>query len=349
MVCVWEGWTLGQKRDITPSHAARAAAIAALSLAALLPATGCSGWQRTQTVQRDRPADLVNRAETVIQAGGTTEEALALLELAIEQNPELTVAHVRMGDVLLSSGRAAEAERSFRTAVRQDAQNFDAQFGLAESLAALGRVVESVRVYLRAVSLRPSDGGANAGLAAAYLELGEPAQSLPFARKAVESTPKSGSAWANLGAAHSLLGNHEDAVRAYESAAERMTLTPELLINWASSLGALMRYDEMATTLRAAININETAVARERLGYALFKMNALGEAEYEFRRSMELDDRHYPALNGLAVILLNRYLQSDSTQDAYRLEAIMLLRQSLQSEPDQPTFVELVRRFSQRG
>lgn len=313
----------------------------------LLSACGSSLSRGSESVRSDA------RAESLFEESRTTEdraETRLLLEQAITLNPELTVAHIELGSLYAAEGELDDAERSFGTAAQLEPTNFEAQFGHADVLRRLNRLVEAARAYLRALSINRNAPEAHKGLAATYLELGEYSQAMQFAREAVELNPADGESRANLGAAHSFMREHNEAVLQYEAAAELMELTPELLLNWGSSLGALERYREMVTVLERATELEtadaeSTATVRERLGFAHFKLGSFGEARAAFQVAIDADPRHYPALNGLAVVLLNDYLEAGEQDTALRLQAAGLLRRSLRIEPNQPRFVELLRRF----
>jgi tetratricopeptide (TPR) repeat protein len=298
-----------------------------------------------QEITGDMIQQMLDRIRELMDQG-RTDEALALLEQAIAQNPELTIAHLQMGSIFRDQGDLSAAEQSFSRAANLEPRNFDAQFNHADVLHALGRVVDSVRAYLRALAIRPNDAAANRGLAAAYLEQQRPDWALEYAEQAVRSSPNDGTARANLGATYSLLDRHEEAIREYETAAELMELTPDLLLNWANSLGAIERYTEMINTLDAALNIQPSATAYERLGFAYFKTRRFDRATEMFRSSLDMDQRHYPALNGLGVVLLNEYVQGGRNDDSLRIEALSLLRRSLRINSNQPAFVQLVSTYS---
>lgn len=330
-----------------------------LALSATLGlSSGCSWVARsdhsdglTRAERESAPAQSADEAISEAQRArelGDTETALALLEQAIARNPELTVAHLEMGNILREQGDLVSAERSFGRAANLEPRNFDAQYNHADVLHALGRLVDAVRVYLRALAIRPNDAAANRGLAAAYLEQDRPDWALPYAEQAVRSDPQDGAARANLGATYSLLDRHEEAIQEYEVAAELMELTPDLLLNWANSLGAIERYTEMINTLDASIAIEPSATAYERLGFAYFKLRRYDRATEMFRSALDLDQRHYPALNGLGVVLLNEYLQGGRENDALRIEALSLLRRSLRINSNQPAFVQLISTY-ERG
>ena len=340
---------------VSPALRRLTLAAALLAMTALAPAAcrttapdGVATPSSQAEVRRSDPRaarDLVAAADAALVDPGQEEEALRLLAMAIEENPTLTIAHLRMGDVYRDLDQPAQAERAFAQAVTLEPGSFPAQFGHADALHALGRMVEAVRAYLRALAIQPNDASANRGLAGAYLELEEARQALPYAVKAASLGPEDGVTRANLGAVYSLLGRHEEAVYEYEAAAELMELDAALLLNWASSLGVIGRHAEMAITLEEVLRIEPSALAFERLGYANFKLRDYDGAARHFGRAIDLDPTHFPALNGLGVVRLNDFLRSGRADDVARAEAIDLLRRSLDINPHQPKFVQLVREY----
>ncbi len=311
-------------------------------------ATSLSGCSMS-TAARTRESDMKAR-EYVAQAATLTEqgridEAIAQLELAIQENPTLTTAHVDLGDIYRVQGNYEAAEESYRVATTLEPRNFDAQYGHGLVLQMLNRLADAVRAYLRALSINPNDFNANLNLATAYLQLQDSRQALPYARKAVEVDPRNGPARVNLGAIYAAVGEYESAIREYQAAAELMDFTPPLLLNLADSLGKTGRYQEMVNTLGQLLRMAPSAQAYERLGFALFRLQRFDEALDAFANAVELDNRHFPALNGLGVCLLNRYLMSDRTDNVARREGVAALRKSLQVNRDQPRIADLVSRY----
>lgn len=316
---------------------------AAVAASALL--AGCS----MSTAARTRETELQAR-EYVAQAQALTEqgrieEALAQLQLAIQENPTLTAAHLGLGDIYRVQGNYEAAEESYRQAVAIEPRNFEAQYGHGLVLQMLNRVSDAIRAYLRALSINPDSFNANLNLATAYLQLQEARQALPYARRAVEVQPNDGPARVNLGVVYATLDDHDSAIRQYQAAAELMDLTPPLLLNLADSLGKTGRYQEMVNTLGQLLRLEPSAQAYERLGFAHFRLQRYDDALNAFNSAVQLDGRHYPALNGLGVCLLNKYLTSDRTDSNARREGVAALRRSLQVNSDQPRIIDLVSRY----
>lgn len=314
-----------------------------MALVGVCAAAGCQ-TERSQLGARAQTRQHI-RLATEAKREGRYEDALRELQSAIAINPQLTTAHMDMGALYRLTGDYGAAEVSFRRAVQLEPENFDARYSHGLTLQILGRLVDAIREYIEALKLEPYDPDANLNLATAYLQIGEPASALPYARRAVALMPDNGPARVNLGAILAGLDKHDEAVIEYQAAAERMDLTSPLLLNLADSLGKSGRYREMATTLSQLVDMEPSAVAHERLGFANFRMGRYEDALASFRESVGMDPNHFPALNGVGVCLLNRWLLSGQSDHQAYEEAIGSLRRSLQANRRQPRVVDLLARY----
>ncbi len=331
---------------------ALSAAAGALCLlcAACTSTTAPSGASSPESVpaQASQSADQRVAQADALAKEGKIAAALDQLTKAIEENPTLTTAYVKMGDIHKAQGDFPAAEKAYGEASERDPRNFDAAYNHGLVLQLLDRVADAVKAYLRALTIRPDDREANLNLATAYLQLGEAGQALPYAEKAVQVDPAHGPSRVNLGAVYNALTRYEDAVREYEAAAELLNLdkSPELLLNLADTLGKINRHQEMANTLERLIAVAPSAQAYERLGSARFRLRDYEGALGAFRKAVEQDSQHYPAYNGVGVCLLNKYLMSEQRDRAVRDEAVGALRQSLRINPRQPKIVELASKYA---
>lgn len=324
--------------------------VAAALWASVAPLAGCEAIRagRERAERSERAQERVHLADA-LREEGRLDDALAELAMAIRDNPALPDAYVRMADIHRERGDYSEAERAYGRASDLEPNNFHSVYHHALMLQLLERLAESVRVYLRALTLRPDDRDANLNLATAYLQLREPRQALPYAQRAVRVDPGYAPGRVNLGAVYSALDRHREAVLEYEAALEHAGATPEALLNMAESLNKLQRYDEMAHTLDRLVAMDPSptiaAIAYERMGSALFRMGRHDDALAAFRIATEKDPTHYPALNGVGVCLLNKYLTSEPRDTEAQREAVRVLRRSLQINARQPRIVELLSRY----
>jgi len=320
--------------------------VALLLAAALAMDAGCSMSSAARTRQSDMQARQYVAQAAELTDEGKLDEAIEQLQLAIAQNPTLTPAHLNLGEIYRLQGNYQAAEETYRKAVQIEPRNYEAQYGHGLVLQLLDRLGDAVRAYLRALSIEPDSFQANLNLATAYLQMQEAKQALPYARKAVDLNPTDGPARVNLGVALGAAGDNDAAIRAYQAAAELMDLTPPLLMNLANSLGKAGRYQEMVNTLGQLLREAPSAQAYERLGFAQFRLQRYNEALEAFTHSVELDQQHFPALNGMGVCLLNRYLMSERQDATSRRQGVAALRKSLKIRHNQPRIVDLVSRYS---
>jgi len=281
-------------------------------------------------------------------ARGDLESAFALFSAALSENPDLVSAHLGLGEVLRRQGDYGAAEEAYGRAAELDPRSFDAHYFQGLMLHLLGRVGEAITSYRRALVIEPADHAANLNLATAYLQYGSPPEALPFARTAAEMRPEDGPTRVNLGTVLAALDRHEEAVREYERALELVEPTPPIILNLAESLRRLERYDEMATALEAAIRLEPTTAAWERLGFAYFQQRRFDDSIRAYEAALDLDGAYSPAMNGLGVNLLHRYLRSGRKDVAARRDAVAWLRRSLRTRPDQPRIADLLSRYGRR-
>ncbi len=308
--------------------------------------TGCrAGTSGSDASESGGAAEDLAAQGSAALSRGDREAALAQFARAIEVNPRLTRAHLGMGDAQRLSGDYAKAESSYSTAAQIEPLNYDAQYLHGLVLHALNRISDAIGAYLRALQLRPESYEANLNVATAYYQGHEHRQALPYALAAVKLRPDDGLSRANLGAVYAALGQDREAVAEYQQAAERMELTPPLLLNLSESLGKLGRYEEMRNALGQLVKTAPSAASFERLGFAQFKLREYDAARASFQGALTIDPDYFPALNGLGVCELNTYVWSER-RDAGALErALASLRRSLQLNRNQPKIEELLTRY----
>ena len=341
----------------TPPPAPRRArpfSIAALACAATVMAFAPAGCKNNKaSSQADAPPVREARpnGEKNLLAGqravaeGDNERALAEFQRAIDINPELTAAHLAIGDIYRTQGEYSRAESAYRRAAQVEPQNFAAQYYDGLMLHLLNRVGEAIQAYLRALAISPDDFRTNLNLGQAYYQLDENGQAIRYAQRAVELNPRDGSARFSLGAIYASLNRHREAVLEYQQALELMELSPRLLLKLAESLGHLQRWEEMANALDQVIKTEPSPAAYERMGVARFRMAQHDESLASFQKAIDLDPNYYPALNGVGVCMLNKWLVSGRTDTAARDAGITALRRSVQVKRDQPEVIDLLTRY----
>jgi tetratricopeptide (TPR) repeat protein len=122
-----------------------------------LVVTGCSAARRLFAQHR------VSRGEAHLVAYDM-EAALAEFRAAAELDPQLAVAHSRMGVIYRRMGEYDAAIDCFVEAVRHDPFSFNDAFNLGQLYHFTERVKEAIQAYLHAVELQPEDFDAQLNL-----------------------------------------------------------------------------------------------------------------------------------------------------------------------------------------
>ncbi len=318
---------------------------------------GLAGCHAVSPVEEINQSELNTATVTEVQlvtikAGelamsmGDYDEALKIFKEVIGQNPVAADAFVGVGDIYLIKKNWKNAEPVFARAVKLDPRNFDAHYGHAVSLQMLKKFIDAVRAYHRALTINPEDMGANMNIATTYLQMGKPKSALVFAERAVGLEGKIAPAQITLAATYQLLGRTQDALKAYIAASEHMDEpSPRLMRSIISLLTKEKRYQEVANTASALIQLEPTSEAYEQLGWAEFRLGDYEASLRAYKTAVGYNQNNWRALNGIGVNELNRWLLGDKTNPEAYQTASTVFRRSLEIHPDQQKVITLVLRY----
>jgi tetratricopeptide (TPR) repeat protein len=270
--------------------------------------------QAFRTALARRPGDAIVHTNlgTALSALGEPEQALAQFRRAIALDPKLAPARSNLGQVLLDLGRANEALPHCEEAVALAPGLTDAQNNLGNAYRALGRFTEARRCYLEALRLNP-------GLAQAHVNLGLTSQqenhrneALAYFRRACELQPRS----------LTFLGLLAEAAVEQELFAEAIACYEKILELDAgcaaahNALGWLVqeqgRLDQAEGHLQNALRLQpDLAIAHVNMGGVFEKLGEFAAAEASFRRAMQDEKAHAPALARLAMLLRGKLPDPD--------------------------------------
>lgn len=286
---------------------------------------------------------LVELAEAqAISESGDLDTALGMFRDILAENPTLTPAYIGIGNVYIKKKDYKSAEPVFARAARLEPRNFSAQYGHGIALQMLKRFTEAVQAFYRALTIEPADLLANMSMATTRLEMGEPQGAQIFAEKAVEIDPANGPARVSLGAVYELTGRNADAIIQYEAAIELMEVTAPLLLNYINVLAKERRYLDARNTAEYLIKIEPSANAYERMGWAYFRLSEFDNSIEAYRQAVKLDEKHWPSLNGIGCISLNKWLLSKKRDRQAATEAKEAFLKSLRVNPKQPAVIKLL-------
>ena len=191
------------------------------------------------------------------QATDTKWGALAVesIQRAIQMEPGLAIAHVKLSEILSGSGRATEAVEEARRALKIMPDNAEAFRALAGAYAAAGRMQEAEDAYLSAIRRQPADWYGHFALGLFYSRQGRDGQARTAWDNARKLTPDNELVHRNL----AVLSMREGKFKEASDLIER-TLKFEPGARIYSTLGVALyyqrRYGEAAAALNSAIGLN---------------------------------------------------------------------------------------------
>jgi choline-sulfatase len=200
------------------------------------------------------------------------------------------------------------------------------QFETALALTNSGEPARAIPALQDLAQRFPSSTIFQSAYARARLESGQPREALEIYRAAVARSPRDSVLFHDLAVAARAVGDPAEALRAEQAALALNADNPAAL----NGLGLLHvdrgRPSEAAAAFERAASLDRTNAAYwTNLGNARRELGDVTAAEAAYRKGLEADATYADALNGLAVVLVQR--------GAPR-EAVPLLTRALQQAPD---------------
>ena len=331
-----------------PGYARQALACAALAISA----AGCIDFTHppNQTQRLTRGNALYVQGALAYQEG-SRDRALAALQSSLQVNPDLIMARFLLGNIYKEQGEYAAAAEQYERVVELDPYVAANHYNLGLVNHLLNRLQIAAASYLQALELNPADPRSNMNLGLVYTALGKPEAGLPYVEKAVELDPRSAEAAANLGVVLDARGEYAAAERAYRRAIELDSDRVETAINLAGNLVSQQRYKEAIAVYEQILRTteNDSALLRQRYGYALLQAERPDEAVQQFDLALKMNPQNYQAMNGMGDALLAQYRQSAMLDEMKRTAAVVHWKQSLALNPNQPRVAALVKEYSGTG
>lgn len=311
------------------------------ALILLCAGSGCT-WVR------EHRADIhVHRGQRLL-AEDDLEVALREFQAAAELDPQLAVAHSRMGVIYQRMGEYERAIACFANAIRYNPFSFNDSLSLARLYHFTKRLHDAVEVYLHACDLEPDDFDAQLNLGVCYQQMGEIQQAVERFHNAIEIDSDRPHAFVNLGVAYDTQGKYYEAIHSYKDALERDNHQPLVLVNLSHTYMKQDRLKISRATLETALKVDDQlAPAHEALGYCLFRMQDYDGAERAYRSAALYDTKLPNTYAGLGSIYALRYIQ-DKSRSELRDRALEYWHRSLELEPDQPRIRKLVAKYRPR-
>ena len=304
----------------------------------------------------DLPASL--HLADLLEKAGDGQQALRMLEAALQREPDVAAVHYRLGRLYASRDRA-KSSAYLERALGIEPDYREAHYLLANAYTLAGRAADARRhlelfeqadprprrhyadPLLDALDeLRAQDARTLYEEGLAQQNAGELQQALALYNAVLEIDPDHAQAHISLIAVHGMLGDDRQAVLHFERAT---ALNPDIA-EAHYNLGLLRHYARdfkaAAAAFSKALEINPTdAKAHGNLGVSLEQLGRGAEAEEHFRSALQ----HDPA-DSTANFHLGRRL---AERGRYR-EALPYLQRALESEGGQPALAAYVLALTHR-
>ncbi len=299
-----------------------------------LLAASCAKDKRTPESQRPEAVEYYVKGEEARRAGDT-KLAEQEYNAAVQRNPNLRMAHTRLGDIYRTRNDYEGAAKHYEAVARLDTYNYASHYNLGLVYHFLNRMQDAVASYLRALNLKPTDLKSNMNLGLAYLALGQNDEAVKYLTRATEIDPTSAVAWSNLGVALDARGDLAQAETKYRRALELDSTSATTLQNLASNLITQGKAREAVVVMEQVITRVDTAATRKRYGDALALGRRYDEALKQYDIALKRDPRYFPAMNEKAFVLIRQYRDGLELDDDKRKAALALWRDSLKVNGNQ--------------
>ncbi len=264
----------------------------------------------------------------VLRTMGRRDEAIAGYRLAVLWNPDNSDARNQLGILLGECGDLAAEEEQYRAILKHAPEHVDAYFNLANLLVRRKRLNEAVGAFHKTLRLKPDCAAAYNNLGAVLSDLSAFKECERCYRRALYLNPGFAEAHNNLGILLTKLGRTGEAERCLREACKRKPCFPEAFNNLGDLLRICGRPEEAEACCREALRLRpDYPSAQLNLGNALRESGQFNLAESCYLAALQSNPSWAEANNNLSSLLFDLGRPE---------EAIPRYRTALSEKPDYP-------------
>jgi tetratricopeptide (TPR) repeat protein len=260
-----------------------------------------------QTTLRLNPEfrDIHSNLAVALAGQGRLDEAVVEFEKALAADPRSIEAQNYYGRLLARRGETEKGMAHIRKALELDPTYPSAHINLGMALAQVGQLAESKSEFVKALESDPESAEAQNGLGLLAVRQGDMRAAIEAFRKTLQIDSEYPSARYNLGRALAEAGQFTEAAAELEKVLRANPKSAEAHSTLGTVLMPLRRVDEAMAQFQMAVDVDPNyAEAHFYLGAALrFMKGQTAKALVHWRKVIELDPDHVPALTQTAVIL----------------------------------------------
>lgn len=271
-----------------------------------------------------RPEVLRNRA-LMLYFLKRYDEALALYDKILQDNPGDLISSNSKGIVLSLLGRHDEALAMYEQILRRDPTDNHALSAKGKILIDRGRYLDCIPVYDQLLRHDPDDVNAFFYRGCALINVNRFEEGVESLNQALRRDPKHILAYYNKGIALNLLKRNEEALVAFDQALTLNSQEGGLYRNKGKVLAALKRYDEALAAFNKALQLDsQDAVSLREKGTVLAELKRDAEALSSFEQAIQLNPNDADALLRKGIVFLNTHRYA---------EALPMFEQVIQAVP----------------
>lgn len=326
----------------------RAAKTALICVTLSLAAAGCiPGQQSSLPIVKPKGVDEYVAGVDALDSGDKAR-AVAALQKAIRQNPDLITPRMMLGGVYRKDGDYKDALDQYENLVRLDPYTASNHYYLGLCYQLVDRLQEAAASYRKALKLNPNDADASSNLGLVYLATGRFEDATANTKRATEIAPKSATAWANYAVALDAAGKYPDAEGAYRRSLELDSSQPVTLLNLATNLVLQNRGGDAVPLFEEGLKQQDSALGRKRYGDALSQVKRYDDAVRQYDAALKLNPRYFPAYNEIGKTFIAMYRAGYELDDSQRQSALAAWKKSLEINPGQADAQALVDQWSKQ-
>ncbi len=312
----------------------------------LIAALMVSGWGCNKSFSRHKQAVKHYVTAVALQNGELDSDAIIELQEAVKQDPDFSIAHSLLGDILKQEGKLGDAATSYSKACLLDPWSFPDHYKLGGVCKLLKRFKEAIKAYNTACKLKPEHADSNFSLGACYFAVGEVDKAEKYCTKANELQPGDSTILSTLGNIHGKKGNDLKAIAFYKQTLEINTKQPEIMRRLGMVYVRQKRYAPAKLILtKAAEMAPDSSISFVALAYCMLCDNDAQGALETYKKAVLLNKTDFEALNGVGASSMTIYFENQ-TKTEFLDMAIKYWTESLKVNPEQPGISNLLKKYS---
>jgi tetratricopeptide (TPR) repeat protein len=266
---------------------------------------------------------------------GYWHDSFTLFSHALEIEPDNHIAHLNLGNTLLTQENTKEAIEHYQEAIRLDGNFTMAHFNLGIAFFQNNQFDKAVEQYNTVLRLNKNYSRVHFYLANALVKTGKPDEAIEHYNIALQNKPDDIEVLNNLALALSDKSRIDDSVRLYKRALELNNDSANIHYNLGNALKKQGRFEEAVQHYEKAIELEpDNIIAYGNLGVVLAEQGNIDEAIRQFHIVLNARPDDVEMLCNLG-ILLERQGKLEQAVDQYR--------KAVQISPDDPKARDLLR------